>query len=432
MRKHTLLAAFLLVTFALPAARAQEDSSKPAQDQAEEQDQYTVPESPFDEVWLVVRSAFYDPKFRGVDWDGVHEELKPKYDAAATPLERSHVINEALSRLHSSHTHHYIQDQREYYELLDVFFPNGVPPRRGSKIQPGPVEYCGIGLVTKLIDGHYFAYDVYDDGPADKAGIKTGDELISVEGEPWGELSDVVPFRGRENTPTAITIQRTKEQDSRRDVTVTPILIHPHEMFLKALKGSAQMIKRDGREVAYIRVRSYAHIDYHNALKDILETSFVLADTPEHKTPLILDIRGGWGGASPSYMDIFNPVAPDMTFITRTGEEHRVQPSWKGPAAMLIDDGSRSGKEVLAYAFKKHHVGVLVGQKTAGMVLGGTCRPLSDGSLLYIAVQNVKVDGENLEGVGVEPDIKVDRELPYSQGKDPQVEAAVAALLKAK
>jgi carboxyl-terminal processing protease len=428
MSKTPLLAALLLLSLLVPTARAQDDKSQPAQ--APAPGEYVVPESPFLEMWLVVRNAFYDPKFNGVDWDGVREELGPKYDAATTPLERSRIINEALDRLHSSHTHHYIQDQREYYELLDVFFPDGVPPRRGSKIKPGPVEYCGIGLVTKPIDGHYFAYDVYDDSPADKAGIKTGDELISVEGEPWGPLSDVVPFRERENTPTKITIQRTRDASdasSRMDLTVTPILIHPREMFLRALKASAQMISRDGRKVAYVRVRSYAHVDYHNALKDILETSFVLADPG---TPLVLDIRGGWGGASPSYMDIFNPVAPDMTFTTRGGETRLVHPSWKAPVAMLIDEGSRSGKEVLAYAFKKHHVGILVGQKTAGMVLAGTCRPLNDGSVLYLAVQNVLVDGESLEGVGVEPDIKVDRDLPYSNGKDPQVEAAVAALLK--
>jgi carboxyl-terminal processing protease len=197
-------------------------------------------------------------------------------------------------------------------------------------------------------------------------------------------------------------------------------------MFIKAIKGSAQLIERPGGKVAYVRVRSYASPAYHDTLKDILQTKFAAVDPG---TPLILDLRGGWGGAQPSYMDIFNPTAPALTYVARTGEEHLWQPSWKNPVAMLIDEGSRSGKEVLAYAFKKHHVGLLVGQRTGGMVLAGTCRPLRDGSVLYLAVNDVLVDGERLEGVGVEPDIKVDRELPYSQGKDPQVEAAVRALL---
>jgi carboxyl-terminal processing protease len=50
---------------------------------------------------------------------------------------------------------------------------------------------------------------------------------------------------------------------------------------------------------------------------------------------------------------------------------------------------------------------------------------LRDGSLLMIAVADVQVDGERLEGIGVEPDLAVPRDLPYSAGRDPQLEAAL-------
>jgi carboxyl-terminal processing protease len=427
MNTCTRLVIVLGMSLALTVPALAQSEAEPKQPETPAAGEPQAPASAFDEMWLVIRSAFYDPKFHGTDWDAVHEELAPKYEAAKTPLERSTIINEALDRLHSSHTHHYFQDQREYYELLDVFFPDGVPPRKLSKIKPGIVEYVGIGMATKLIDGHYFAYDVYDDSPADEAGIKTGDELVAVEGEAWGPLSDVVPFRGRENLPTKIVIRRTKDGPTQ-DIMVRPILIRPRELFIKAIKGSAQLIERSGKKVAYVRIRSYAHVAYQDTLKDILQNNFIAA-TPD--VPLVLDLRGGWGGASPSYMDIFNPTAPTLTFVNHEGKILTVQPTWHTPVAMLIDDGSRSGKEVLAYAFKKHHVGILVGQKTAGMVLGGTCRPLADGSVLYLATHNVLVDGESLEGVGVEPDIKIERHLPYSAGKDEQVEGAVAALLKA-
>ncbi len=308
-----------------------------------------------------------------------------------------------------------------------MFFPDGVPARKLSKIKPGVVEYVGIGMATKLIDGHYFAYDVYDDGPADEAGIKTGDELVAVDGEAWGPLSDVVPFRERENMPTKIVIRRTKDGPTQ-DVMVRPILIHPRELFVKAIKGSAQLIERSGKKVAYVRIRSYAHVAYQDTLKDILLEQVHLghARRPARPGPP----RRVWAGRARIYMDIFNPTAPKLELINREGKILTVQPTWPNPVAMLIDDGSRSGKEVLAYAFKKHHVGILVGQKTAGMVLGGTCRPLADGSVLYLATHNVLVDGESLEGVGIEPDIKIERHLPYSAGRDEQVEGAVAALLK--
>jgi carboxyl-terminal processing protease len=376
----------------------------------------------FDEAWVVIRNAFFDPNLKGVDWDAVREELRPKAEAAHDAAALSAVINEALARLHASHTHHYHQDQREYYEILDVFNPDGMPERKGSKIKPGRIEYVGIGLVATVIDGRTFAADVYDTGPAARAGILPGDEILAVEGGPWG---DIAPFREREGKPTRITIQRTKDPASKQDITVTPELIQPHEMFLAAERASARIVEHEGMKAAYIRIRSYAHESYQDALKQIIADKFLDTDHP-----LIIDLRGGWGGARPSYMDVFNPVAPQLTFISRDGKSRTIAPTWPRPVVMMIDGASRSGKEVLAYAFKKHHVGTLVGEKTAGAVLAGTPRPLADGSVLYLAVQGVTVDGEILEGVGVTPDVVVSRDLPYCAGADKQLNAAIIAANK--
>jgi carboxyl-terminal processing protease len=97
---------------------------------------------------------------------------------------------------------------------------------------------------------------------------------------------------------------------------------------------------------------------------------------------------------------------------------------------MLVNKGSRSGKEILAYGFKKYGIGKVVGTKTAGAVVGGSPFLLEDGNLLYLAVVDVLVDGERLEGKGVIPDIEVPSPLEYAQGKDPQLEKAVEVLLE--
>lgn len=406
----------LIVCLAIvPAAQARQPEGVPQMPSDES------PEGAFNEAWLVVRSAFYAPDFNGADWNAIREELLPRARAAKSPAEVSEVINAALSRLNASHTHHYIQSQREYYELLDVFYPDGVPERRGSRVRPGPVEYVGIGLAATVIDGHTFAADVYSGGPADEAGILTGDELVSVEGGPWG---DIAPFRGREGRLTKVTIQRTPDPTSRKELQVMPEVIHPHETFLKAISSSARVFEINGLKIAYARLRSYAHEDYQERLKELLQTKFADADG------LVIDIRGGWGGASPQYMDIFNPYSPKLEYISRDGTHRKFSTTWRKPVALLIDSGSRSGKEVLAYAFKEHKIGLLVGERTAGAVLAGTPRPLADGSLLYIAVNAVTVDGVTIEGKGVEPDISIKRTLPYSAGRDEQLDGALAAVAK--
>ena len=69
--------------------------------------------------------------------------------------------------------------------------------------------------------------------------------------------------------------------------------------------------------------------------------------------------------------------------------------------------------------------GELVGERTAGFVVGGRPFLLSDGSLLYLAVMDVEVNGQRLEGVGVAPDVEVPDQLDLAAGADPQLERAV-------
>src|SRR6266581_3289677 len=100
---------------------------------------------------------------------------------------------------------------------------------------------------------------------------------------------------------------------------------------------------------------------------------------------------------------------------------------WRKPVAMLVNGGTRSGKEILAYGFKKYQLGEVIGTRTEGAVLAATAFLIDDG-LLLLAVGDVQVDGERLEGVGVAPTIEVQAD-PASTGLgDPQLDRAIAVL----
>ena len=147
---------------------------------------------------------------------------------------------------------------------------------------------------------------------------------------------------------------------------------------------------------------------------------------------LVWDLRDGWGGAEPQYLDLFNPRAPTMQMTDRSGETGLVDVKWRKPVAMLINGGTRSGKEVLAYGFKKYRLGELVGVRTEGAVLAATAFLIGDEGLLLLAVDDVLVDGERLEGVGVAPTIEVAFDPRYAAGSDPQLERAVQFLSRVK
>ena len=98
---------------------------------------------------------------------------------------------------------------------------------------------------------------------------------------------------------------------------------------------------------------------------------------------------------------------------------------WHRPVVAIIDEGTRSALEVFAYALKLNGI-PLVGTRTAGAVLAGRAFLLPDDSLLELAVSDAVIgDNVRLEGQGVEPDIAVPFTLPYANGKDAQLDAAV-------
>jgi carboxyl-terminal processing protease len=83
---------------------------------------------------------------------------------------------------------------------------------------------------------------------------------------------------------------------------------------------------------------------------------------------------------------------------------------------------------MIAYYFKRARRGSIVGTRTAGEVMAGRPFVLKDGSLLYLAVGEVLIEGRRAEGNGVTPDVEVPFTTEYAQGKDPQKERAVEAV----
>jgi carboxyl-terminal processing protease len=101
------------------------------------------------------------------------------------------VINQMLSELKTSHTYFYTPNQPAYYQVLGIFAPRSPDFRQQLKkfFPTGKIEYSGIGIFTKDINGKTFVSGVLDGSPADKAGLQVGDQLLSVEDAPSSQSS---------------------------------------------------------------------------------------------------------------------------------------------------------------------------------------------------------------------------------------------------
>src|SRR5260370_10893420 len=218
-----------------------------------------------------------------------------------------------LAELGASHTHYYTPEDPAYYQLADIFAE--ALRRRGlERVFPnGEVTYPGIGVFKQGDDqGRTFLSGVVEGARAHQAGLLLGDEILSVDDRPFRAVDS---FRGRVGVNVAISIRRTPAGEPMA-INVMPAQLHPNATFLRGLQASARVVVAgNNARIGYVHVWSYAGRRYQSALEDLI------ADGPlRDADALVWDLRDGWGGAQPQYLDLFNPRAPTMRVTDRNGE----------------------------------------------------------------------------------------------------------------
>jgi carboxyl-terminal processing protease len=357
------------------------------------------------EVERLVADRFYDP-VRADAWVKAHAGYA---DTVRDQPSFARATNLALADLRASHTRLYTPDEVAYYGLLAIFAPS---------LKIAVPTYEGIGV--DYADGRFVRF-AFAGGPAEAAGLKRGDEIVAAGGRPFEPIGS---FRGRTGTPVVLTIRRLADGPTS-EVRVTPRSITPTQEWREAIAKGAKIVRRGDKSIGYVHLFSAAGEWPKELLEELISGPFRPADA------LVLDFRDGWGGANPDFVNLFNPTPPALTFIERDGNRRQYDPQWRKPLVLLIDGGTRSGKETVAHTIRTRKLGTLIGERTAGAVVAGRPFILSDRSLLFLAVADVLVEGQHLEGVGVAPDVEVAAPVPYADGADPQVDAALDAATRA-
>lgn len=399
MKTYLYFSSIILISFINTA------SSQQALDHYEQQNVLQA-------IRQIVSSDFYDvsriPRFE-------HETQQSEFLTPTENPDFNHDIDVALSTLQDKHTMRFTKDQSAYYELIDIF-SYAVSDKQRGRLFPdaNTPNYYGIGLTAKQINGRYFISKLYDGLPAAAAGLKTGDELISLT----GASSLKYPTFSPEQKLTEIKIRR-HQMESAVTVKVPVMRIYPQQMFLQASLNSIKILEQDGRQIGYIRLWSGSNGEVFKSLKTHL-TSGKLKDV----AGLIVDLRSRWGGANPEDANLFVSNLASMKLSLRDGTVINHPPAYKKPVVAIIDHDTRSGMEIFAYNLKKNGI-PLIGQPTAGALSAATGYLLPDNSFLMLAIGTVFLDGQNLDGIGVQPDIMVETYLPYANGFDDNLSIAL-------
>lgn len=346
--------------------------------------------------------------------DSYHRILKDILsDSSATIADR---FNPFLHSLGISHTHFYDRHELGYYFLRSLFTTRNI-----SK-----PEVVTIGAQFNRHKDGLEIRAVLEGLPADIAGLQRNDIIIGVNGEKPEKASVFFPYQDREIEITVVSKGKITKK------TIRPRKMPVHGSFLLATKNSIRIINSNGRKIGYIHL--WAGTD-----KRFLETlEQAVLERFKHMDGIILDLRDGYGGAWWDYLDPFFVNRDDFFYakiIARDGKHEILKPGkkkyknyYKGPLVVLINGGVRSGKEALAYQFKKTKRGVLIGTKTQGAFTSGL-GGFADKNLpflFYLSVNELLLDNTKIEGVGITPDIEIEQ-TPDSS-KDTQLTFAISEL----
>jgi carboxyl-terminal processing protease len=341
-------------------------------------------------------------------------------------------INQLLAEIGASHTALYTPNDYEYYILLDVlgvYLSNSTTrDLMHQRFWGSGPYYAGIGVFTRNVDGRNFADGVLEGSPAEKAGLKFGDEILSVDGRPYRPIQ---AFRDKIGATAELMVRRTANAGPER-LTATVIPIRPVQAFSDATEASTRIIERNGSRIGYVHVWALAESNsFANAIRKfdpvtiaakrrcantfgscvpiVGEVLGITGELPKPVDSLIVDLRGRVGGNiavagqllqqldGGSYWGGSRSALPAAT-VTQSASA-----SFRGRSGLLIDSHTRSAAEIMAYGYKRSAFGPLFGTQTAGAVLSGALHRVPGDMVLYLAVAGHEIDGHHLEGTGVTP-----------------------------
>ena len=375
--------------------------------------QLSDPDQLLSEISQHVETSFYDRRFDTDSWREQVERIRSEVASSPSLDAFDRSLNQLIGNLNASHTYFFSRNNPKRYQLLGIFHAL-FDANHHSLFQ-----YCGAGLDTRVIDGRTMVVSVYDGLPADRAGLRFGDQIVSVEGEPFHPMNS---FHGKAGQPITFQIRRGA---TSIQLEIIPELLDGRTMFESALRDSIRVIERDGRRIGYLHAWSYAGTKYQEMIREALVWGKL-----SQCDGLVLDIRDGWGGADINYLNLFRQPIARVQSLPRTGDEVSFSGVWGEPVVLLTNRRSTSGKELLSYGFKKLKLGTVVGTPTAGAVLAGRCILLDSQDVLYLATADVRIDGQRLEGKGVRPDVLVERPIQAEPQGDPQLKSALKLLLE--
>ncbi|WKZ69694.1 MAG: S41 family peptidase [Melioribacteraceae bacterium] len=362
------------------------------------------------EAWAKLAENFYDEDYHGVNFSELRDYYAQFLPYVKTRINLRVIMDDLLGELNSSHLGFYSTGDEE-----KTFYDN---------------KSANTGILFSN-SNPFVVERIVNQSPASKGNkdIRKGDKLIAVNGVRIDESKNresyfISPSLDEE---IELTFERSGSEFS---VKIKPLNSSDFEVLLydEWMDGNQKRVDDKSKErIAYIHMKNMGQSELQRFKKEI-------ADEWHYRDALILDLRYNRGG---NVHDEVLQMLSQKSYLQwkyRDGKltpQPNFAPSDK-PIVLLINEQSLSDAEMTAEGFQTLKLGTIIGNETYRWIIFTTNLPLLDGTIFRLPSWGCyTLEGENIEKVGVAPDILVINTFKDRlEGNDPQLDNAIDEILK--
>jgi tricorn protease len=363
----------------------------------------------FEHVWRQTLETFYTAGYHGADWNALKPVYQKQLPGIGDNYDFAELLSEMLGELNVSHSGaRYAASMPNADETasLGAFYDQA---------------YGGPGVkIVEVIAG----------GPLDKAGfnVAPGTVIEAIDGEPIAADKDLDRYLNRkagQNTLLAVANGTVK-----RELAVKPVSSREENGLLYrrwVLRNQEEVEKLSGGKLGYIHVPGMSDSAYRSAYEEVMGK---FAD----KAGIVVDTRFNGGGDLVADLAMFLSGKKFFDYTTdKRSSGYEPNFRWTKPSISIVGEAQYSDGHCYAFAYQYLKLGKLVGMPVPGTCSFAGWEMLGDSGVRWgVVPTGVKVAGIGyLDNHQTEPDIKVENtKEAVVKGKDEQLEAAVAELLK--